>query len=329
MNTFNLENLKSLELTEFEKLIKSLLENMGFSDIATKDIKEDGIDIIAVNEQPIIGGKYVIKFKWNEKENNVDEQTIMELFNAMKAENANKSIFITTSDFAEEAFTFAQDKTIELINGNALLELFNKHLKNSELPKEPSSEIDIKASERFSDEIYTFLEKEKLLAQKRYLNIDEYIKLIRMDGENWLELLDIVEYIDNIIIDIFEMAIKSPNVDEQAEYFCAKFNLTKIGFVDSHKEVYFTVVDSFLKRALDLYKTFTSVIPPKEAINYHENLINIIKLNYRILSAIKQSSDDKEYLSFVIFADKLVLNQVLDKFEKASDILKAEVAKKK
>jgi len=117
---------------EFEHLVKSLLQNMGFKATTTKASGDGGIDIFAINEQPIVGGKYIIQCKRYGTGNNIGEPSIRELYGAMMHENANKGILITTSDFSKKAVQFAQNKAIELINGYTILSLLNKHLITTE-----------------------------------------------------------------------------------------------------------------------------------------------------------------------------------------------------
>ncbi len=127
MNLFSLENLQSIEPIEFENLVKDLLIKMGFHAVTTKASGDGGIDILATNEQPILSGKYIIQCKRYTTGNNIGEPTIRELFGVMHAENANKGILVTTSDFSKQAIIFAQDKAIELINGKELIKLFAKY----------------------------------------------------------------------------------------------------------------------------------------------------------------------------------------------------------
>ena len=123
MNSFNVENLQSLTPIEFENLVNTLLQQMGFNATTTKVSGDGGIDIIALNEQPIVSGKYVIQCKRYAIGNNIGEPVIRELYGVMMHENANKGILITTSDFSKKAVSFAQYKAIELINGSSILSL--------------------------------------------------------------------------------------------------------------------------------------------------------------------------------------------------------------
>jgi hypothetical protein len=83
----------------------------------------------------------------------------------MMHENANKGILITTSDFSKKAVTFAQYKAIELINGNSILSLLNKHLKSTEAQKNSNTYNSIEMIERNS--ILSFLEKRLAEARDR------------------------------------------------------------------------------------------------------------------------------------------------------------------
>lgn len=124
----HIESLQALNPVDFEHLIKALLDSMGFSASTTKATGDGGIDVIAFNEQPIIGGKYVIQCKKYATGNNVGESAVRDLYGVMHAENANKGILITTADFSKQAFSFSHDKAIELINGESLLYLIYKYL---------------------------------------------------------------------------------------------------------------------------------------------------------------------------------------------------------
>jgi len=127
MGPLNIDSLQALDPVDFEDLVKVLLNRMGFNATTTKASGDGGIDLIAVNEKPIIGGKYIIQCKRYAIGNNVGEAIIRELYGVMHAENANKGILITTSDFSKQAINFSQDKAIELLNGYSLLSLLKQY----------------------------------------------------------------------------------------------------------------------------------------------------------------------------------------------------------
>lgn len=127
MEIFEIDNLLKLSPREFEELIKALLIKMQFKASTTKISGDGGIDIIALNEQPIVGGRYVIQCKRYAPGNNVGEPIVRELYGVMMHENANKGILISTSEFTKQAISFSQNKAIELINGNNIINLLNQY----------------------------------------------------------------------------------------------------------------------------------------------------------------------------------------------------------
>lgn len=147
---YNPELLQSVEPIEFEKIISDLLERMGFDVTRTKSTGDGGIDVIAINEQPIISGKYVVQCKRYATGNNVGEPVIRELYGVMHAENANKGILITTSEFTRQARSFAADKQIELIDGNTLTGLLSKYFAEDELEDSIIEEENIKLNSMLS-----------------------------------------------------------------------------------------------------------------------------------------------------------------------------------
>lgn len=110
---------------EFEQLIVCLLKKMGFLVEQTSLSGDGGIDIIAYNREPIYKGKYLIQCKnW---ENPVGQREVRDLYGVVMSEQANKGILITTSYFTEQAVQFAENKNIELIDYDVLINLLNKY----------------------------------------------------------------------------------------------------------------------------------------------------------------------------------------------------------
>ena len=119
------ENINTLSGIEFENLCQHLIENMGFSVETTKASGDGGIDLIAYNKQPILSGKYIIQCK--RYSGSVGEPIIRDLYGVITSERANKGILITTGYFTKSAVIFAEDKQIELIDGNELNNLLEKY----------------------------------------------------------------------------------------------------------------------------------------------------------------------------------------------------------
>lgn len=113
-----MEVLNELTGIEFENLCFSLLQNMGFAVETTAISGDGGIDLIATSNQPLFKGKYIIQCK--RYSGSVGVSIIRDLFGVVTAERANKGILITTGRFTASAVSFAEDKNIELINGDQL-----------------------------------------------------------------------------------------------------------------------------------------------------------------------------------------------------------------
>ncbi|MBI2184681.1 MAG: restriction endonuclease [Thaumarchaeota archaeon] len=118
-------NLEKLDGHGFEDLIEKLLIRMGFKTEGRKPTADGGIDIVAISEEPILKGRYIIQCKkWQSP---VSVPVIRDLYGVVNAENANKGVLITTSNFTADAIEFARDKPIELIDGARLDELIRQH----------------------------------------------------------------------------------------------------------------------------------------------------------------------------------------------------------
>ena len=128
MENLKIDNLLKLSPREFEELIRTLLSKMHYKASTTKISGDGGIDIVAVSEDPIAGGLYVIQCKKYTPGNNVGEPIVRELYGVMMHENANKGILITTSDFTNQAISFSKNKAIGLINGNDIINLLNQYV---------------------------------------------------------------------------------------------------------------------------------------------------------------------------------------------------------
>lgn len=113
--------------TDFERLVTEMLQQMGFEAQMTKASGDGGIDIEAVLDRPIIGGKYLIQCKRFDDGNPVGSAAVREFYGALRADhNAVKGIFITTSTFTPQARQFAQGLPIELITGEQLRNLLQE-----------------------------------------------------------------------------------------------------------------------------------------------------------------------------------------------------------
>ena len=94
-------DMKAISPIDFEKLTQTVLNSMGLVAELTKKTGDGGIDIIAYNKQPVIGGKYIIQCK--RYNGSVGEPIIRDLYGVVCSERANKGILITTGTFTQSA----------------------------------------------------------------------------------------------------------------------------------------------------------------------------------------------------------------------------------
>lgn len=120
------KDVDKLNGVEFEDLVEKLISKMGFITERTKRSFDGGIDIIAINEQPLFDGKYIIQCKRYSK--SIGEPILRDLYGVVSSEHANKGILITNSYFTKTAKEFAKNKPIELIDGKKLTNMLDKYL---------------------------------------------------------------------------------------------------------------------------------------------------------------------------------------------------------
>ncbi len=121
-------DLMSLSGIQFERIITELLEKMGFRAEMTKATGDGGIDVEALLDKPIVGGRYLVQCKRFAPESLVGGPTVREFYGALTADRkAVKGILITTSGFTSQALDFAAGLPIELIDGKGLAELLSAY----------------------------------------------------------------------------------------------------------------------------------------------------------------------------------------------------------
>ncbi len=118
-------NLMDLNPWEFENLVNNLFSKMGLEAKLTRSSKDGGVDVVAFDLRPILGGKVVIQAK--RYKNVVGVSAVRDLYGTMINEGASKGILVTTSHYGPDAYDFAKDKPIELIDGGGLLYLLEQN----------------------------------------------------------------------------------------------------------------------------------------------------------------------------------------------------------
>jgi restriction system protein len=121
----NRTNLMTLTPSDFESLITNLFQRMGLETKLTLPSRDGGVDCVAFDQRPILGGKVVIQAK--RYKHTVGVSSVRDLFGTMINEGASKGILVTTSGYGKASFEFANGKPIELISGANLLYLLREH----------------------------------------------------------------------------------------------------------------------------------------------------------------------------------------------------------
>ena len=124
-------NLMDLNPFEFENLVSNLFSKMGLETKQTRSSKDGGVDAVAFDTRPILGGKIVIQAK--RYKNTVGVSAVRDLYGTMLNEGASKGILVATSSYGPDAYEFSKDKPIELIDGGGLLYLLKEVGVNSKI----------------------------------------------------------------------------------------------------------------------------------------------------------------------------------------------------
>ena len=122
-------NLASMDWQDFENLIREIFEqefNSNGGEVKiTQASRDGGVDAVAFDPDPIRGGKIVIQAK--RYTNVVGVSAVRDLYGTVMNEGANKGILVTTSNYGNDAYQFAQGKPLTLMDGANLLYLLEKH----------------------------------------------------------------------------------------------------------------------------------------------------------------------------------------------------------
>ena len=122
-------NLAAIDWQDFENLIREVFNEefnvFGGEVKITQASRDGGVDAIAFDNDPIRGGKIVIQAK--RYTNVVGVSAVRDLYGTVINEGAMKGILVTTSYYGNDAYEFAKDKPIQLIDGAGLLGLMDRH----------------------------------------------------------------------------------------------------------------------------------------------------------------------------------------------------------
>jgi hypothetical protein len=126
------ENLASMPWEDFEHLVAQLFEwefaRDGVEVRVTRASRDRGVDAILFDPDPLRGGKFVLQAKRYTKP--VDVAAVRDLYGTVMNEGANRGILITTSSYGPDAYEFAKNKPLSLVDGPNLLHMLQRHGKS-------------------------------------------------------------------------------------------------------------------------------------------------------------------------------------------------------
>ncbi len=120
-------DLLALKPVEFEHLIRQLFEKIGMKSWVTQASRDEGVDGVAYNDDPIVGGLCVIQAKRYSKI--VGLEAVHALAGVMEDKHAAKGVLVTTSWVGKASRDFAaRNGRIEIFEGRHLKSMLLEHL---------------------------------------------------------------------------------------------------------------------------------------------------------------------------------------------------------
>ena len=214
------KSISNLDGHEFEDLIERLIIKMGFITQERKKSADGGIDILAINEQPLYKGKYIIQCKRYSKPVGVSK--VRDLYGVVTSERANKGILITNSSFTNATKDFAKEKPIELIDGKELSNLLDTYL-NQSIPHngiDSSQGMIIPESYKITVEILEpairliaerreKVNKRIVFLKRKDYGINKYIGFCSKKFNKLIDLIDVHENQLNYLNEIWRKSIRN------------------------------------------------------------------------------------------------------------------------
>ena len=118
-------DLLTMDPLEFEELVAELFRAMGMHAVTTVRSGDGGVDVDALDPDPIRGGTIVVQVK--RYRNTVTPSAVRDLYGTVQSLGANKGVLITTSGFGPTSHAFANGKPLTLVSGTDLVELLHQH----------------------------------------------------------------------------------------------------------------------------------------------------------------------------------------------------------
>jgi len=116
----SLREIRSLDPHEFERLVGAAYEQRGYRVDFAPGGRDGGIDLVMRRGDETV----IVQCKnWYRGFTGVHE--VRELFGALHASHATRATFVSSGVFSEDAEAFARQNSVELIDGEALLDMID------------------------------------------------------------------------------------------------------------------------------------------------------------------------------------------------------------
>jgi len=287
------QDISHLNGHDFEDLVEQLIKKMGFVVEERKLTADGGVDIFAKNYEPIFEGIYVIQCK--RYTHKVGESIVRDLYGVVHSKNANKGILITNSAFSKKARDFAQNKQLELIDGERLRSLLIKY----EIAKPHEGTVVLPNYALFLRNNFVPALRKIQGQVEDIVNKRVYIEKRMCDSKRWIELvlvdLDNLESYATSITNILNQSLTPA---------CLKDDMQQVNR-DCGK-----IIDA-TKKFVDEYNSVLGIIPPQKFSTVHDKFMavypSILDTIFRFTDDIEKATTDPKpqgYQISLVFPDK-------------------------
>ncbi|MCD9144404.1 restriction endonuclease [Streptomyces albireticuli] len=118
-------DLYAMDPVEFEGLVAQLFRARGMRAVMTQRSNDGGVDVEALDPDPISGGRIIVQVKRYRK--TVPPTAVRDLYGTVQGAGANKGVLVTTSGFGPGSYAFANGKPLTLVSGEELVGLLGRH----------------------------------------------------------------------------------------------------------------------------------------------------------------------------------------------------------
>lgn len=133
-----LSEVQTIHWREFEYFVADLFTELGYKAQVAQQTVDGDKDIILKKGRL----KAIVECKRYKENNNISVKLIRQFHSVIMDTHSDRGYFVTTSDFTKEAYRYVEDKPIELINGENLMDLIQGIDKNGIL--KPSMQKSLK-----------------------------------------------------------------------------------------------------------------------------------------------------------------------------------------